>query len=74
MSDTPLSRLAHAPRSPVGFKALRSRLTLHTALSGQHSSRDEGATFVQQARCPVVTVEDRVSGRETGAHYATHAS
>ena len=60
--------------SPVGFKALRSRLTLHTAFSGQHSSHDEDTTFLQQARFLVVTVEGRVSGRETGARSATHAS
>ena len=60
--------------SPAGFKAFRSRLTLHTALSGQHPSRDEDTTLVQQARCLVVTVEGRVSGRETGAHSATRVS
>ena len=38
------------------------------------SSRDEDTTFIQQARCLVVTVEDRVSGRGTGVHSVTHVS
>ena len=38
------------------------------------SSRDEDTTFIQQARCLVVTVQDRVSGRGTGVHSVTHVS
>ena len=51
-------------------------LAPYTAHGAQrtHSSRDEDTTFIQQARCLVVTVEDRVSGRETGVHSVTHVS
>ena len=59
-----LYRLQGTPLAPC---------TAHGAQRAR-SSRDEDTTFIQQARCLVVTVEDQVLGRGTGVHSVTHVS